>query len=178
MNYKTIKGCKIIELNTFKDNRGFFKKTFNSNTLKKYGLNLKIKESYTSGSKKNVIRGMHFQIPPFSHKKAVVCISGKALDVVLDMRVNSPTYGHVNSFKLDAEDNKLLFLDEGLAHGFIALENKTILQYFLSSVYSEKHDKGVKWNSIKYNWKVTKPIVSKRDEGLPEFTNYNSPFNI
>ena len=175
-NHKLIQGFKVLKINTFCDKRWFFKKTFNSHAFKEYGINFKIKESYVSCSKKNVIRGMHFQIPPFSHKKAIACISGKALDVVVDMRKNSPTYGKVNSFLLNSTDDKLLLIDEGIAHGFVALENKTLLQYFLSSIYSEKHDKGVKWSSINYNWGINKPIISDRDKHLPEFNDYNSPF--
>ena len=172
----SIDGLKILELNSFKDNRGTFQKIYNYDFFKESNLNMNIKESYYSISKKNIIRGMHFQIPPHDHEKIVYVTSGSILDVVLDIRKGSTTYGKYYQINLSAENNKAIIIPKGLAHGFKSLEDNTVVTYLQSSVYSPESDKGISYNSFGFNWDDENLIISEKDSSLPDFKDYNSPF--
>ncbi|RJO59338.1 dTDP-4-dehydrorhamnose 3,5-epimerase [Candidatus Parcubacteria bacterium] len=178
MNIENTKlaGVFIIETPIFKDERGDFIKTFHQDFFKKNGLDFKLAESYFSVSEKNVIRGMHFQAPPAEHAKMVYVTQGKILDVVLDIRAGSPTYGQYLAVEISAENPKMLFISPGFAHGFLALENNSCVTYLLSSVHSPEHDQGVHIDSFDMDWGVKNPILSKRDQGFPRFEKFKSPF--
>jgi len=169
-------GVYIIKNMVFKDRRGFFCKTFNSEFF--YGNNLcnDFKESYYSISQKNVIRGMHFQLPPHDHHKLVYVPHGEVMDVILDLRKNSDTYGEYINVNLSAENRNSIYIPKGLAHGFKALKNNTITVYNVSTVYNENSDSGVHWNSFGLDWNVNNPIISEKDQKLTKFNNFNSPF--
>lgn len=119
---------------------------------------------------------MHFQEPPHEQAKLVTVISGKILDVFLDLRMKSPTYGKVGSVELGAKDGTSLYLPIGIAHGFLALQHETIVAYAVSSGYDEEFDKGILWSSIPYAWPTKDPVISDRDLSLPSLKNYLSPF--
>ncbi|HCW53417.1 MAG TPA: dTDP-4-dehydrorhamnose 3,5-epimerase [Clostridium sp.] len=161
-----IKGVKLIKLNKVNDNRGLFCKTYNEKMFEDMGIKTKIKESYYSISNKDVIRGMHFQIEPYAHDKIVYVTKGKILDVVLDIRKDSPTYKKYFSIELTHENSLMLYIPKGCAHGFKSLEDNTMVMYNVSSVYSPKHDKGIHYNSFGMNWGIKNPIVSERDKGF------------
>ncbi len=164
-----IQGLKLIHLKKFKDQRGSFIKIFNSDFFKVNGLETAFKESYYSISSKNVIRGMHFQVPPEEHIKLVYLNAGRMLDVVLDIRKTSATYGQYFSIELNTETPVLLYIPVGCAHGFLSLEDNVMVTYLQTSCYNNICDKGIKYNSFGMDWKVWNPIISERDSNFPDF---------
>lgn len=168
--------AKLLTLPQFFDDRGSFVKTFHSTTLQEGGINFTLKESYFSISKKDVIRGMHFQTPPHQHAKIVFCPQGAILDVMLDMRKASPTYGQYLAQELSAENHKAFYIPEGFAHGFKALTDDALTYYLVSSEYSQPNDTGIRWDSFGMEWGVEKPVISTRDIGFASFTDFVSPF--
>lgn len=167
-----IKGCNLIKFDKFKDSRGDFVKTFNENVFTENGLMLNMKEEFYSLSDKDVIRGMHFQNPPADHEKFVYCASGAILDVILDIRSESETYGQFYSVELNDENCLALWLPKGIAHGFLSLKKNSLMIYKTSSVHDPEYDTGIKWNSFGFNWPIKKPIISKRDDA---FSDFNKP---
>lgn len=169
-------GLKIIETNHFQDERGFFHKFFSKDAFSTFGLDTDFKESYYSINKKNVIRGMHFQIPPVDHTKLVYVTSGKILDVVLDIRKNSATFGKYFSVELSADVAKAVYISKGFAHGFLSLEDNTCVHYMQTSCYDQERDCGIKYDSFGYDWGVKEPILSVRDLQHYGFNDFDSPF--
>lgn len=170
-------GLKIIETNNFQDERGLFHKYFSKDDFSSLGLDTDFKESYYSINKKNVIRGMHFQIPPADHTKLVYVISGKIIDVCLDIRKNSKTYGKCFSVELSGAVAKCIYIPKGFAHGFVSLEDNTCVHYMQTSCYNKECDKGICYDSFGYSWNITNPIVSGRDLTHPKLNDFQSPFN-
>lgn len=166
----------ILDFGSFKDKRGEFVKTIHSETFEKYGLEYKFEESFFSISNRNVIRGMHFQVPPEAHEKLVYIINGRITDVVLDIRKESRTFGQYLSVELNSEKRQGLYIGKGLAHGFHSLADNTIVEYHTTTPYSSICETGIKFNSFGYNWNVNKPIVSDRDLKFSIFNDFNSPF--
>lgn len=178
MNFKklNIEGCYLIELNQFKDNRGTFIKTFHSDEFSKNNINLDMHEEFYSISAKNVIRGMHFQIPPFDHDKFVYCAHGAVLDVIVDIRKNSNTFGQFYHVELNDENNLALWIPKGIAHGFLSLADNSLMFYKTSSVHNPACDSGIKWNSFGFEWPVENVIISEKDSKLCIFSEFDSPF--
>ncbi len=169
-------GLFIIENPVFNDNRGSFIKTYNQYIYRELGIDLEIRERYYSISNKNVIRGMHFQTPPYDHIKLVNVINGRICDVALDLRKNSSTYGKYFDIDIDSKEGITLYIPTGFAHGFVALEDKTIIEYNQSTEYSPHNDKGIKFDSFGFNWKIENPTISERDQSFVSFDNFKSPF--
>ena len=169
-------GLKIIETNNFLDERGLFHKFFSKENFAALGLDTDFKESYYSINKKSVIRGMHFQIPPADHTKLVYVTSGKIIDVCLDIRKNSKTYGKAFSVKLSGETAKCIYIPKGFAHGFVSLEDNTCVHYLQTTCYNKECDKGISYDSFGYDWGVKNPIVSARDLSHPKFIDFKSLF--
>jgi len=176
INDTFIKGLKIIEPNIFQDSRGMFIKTFNDGFFQENGLVIDIKETYYSISHQDVIRGMHFQIPPHDHIKLIYVPYGSILDVVLDLRKKSPTYGSYFSVEISSHNGKVLIVPKGLAHGFKSLEDNTNVVYMQTTGYSQEHDCGIKYNSFNFDWKCTDPKMSERDNAFAPFDAFESPF--
>jgi dTDP-4-dehydrorhamnose 3,5-epimerase len=168
--------AQLIQLPAFADNRGLFVKTYHDTILKHAGINFELKESYFSLSKRNVIRGMHFQLPPHQHSKIVFCPQGAILDVIVDLRKSSPTYGKYEAQVLSAENHRAYFVPEGFAHGFRALTNDAMTYYLVSSVYSKDQDTGIRYDSIGYDWEVPSPVISDRDLSFVSLGDFFSPF--
>jgi dTDP-4-dehydrorhamnose 3,5-epimerase len=141
-------------------------------------LDFEIRESYFSVSKKNVIRGMHFQLPPHDHEKLVYVPFGSIIDVVVDLRKKSQTYMEFISIELSADNRKSIFIPKGLAHGFRSLEDNTITVYNVATEYDSKSDKGVKFDSFGFDWKTDAAIMSIRDKGFITLDRFceNNPF--
>lgn len=171
-----IPGCYEISCKVFSDNRGRFVKTFNDAAYKSLGLRTDWCEEYYSVSREKVIRGMHFQTPPMDHAKLVYCLSGEVLDVVVDLRVGSPTYGEVRSLELSSTIGNALYIPAGLAHGFLSLTAESVMQYKVTSAHSPGHDAGILWSSIPFEWPVEIPILSARDVSHSALSDYQSPF--
>ena len=171
-----INGVFLIDNYFASDNRGIFIKSFNKNLFDSNGLDSEFKENYFSFSKKGVIRGMHFQVPPFDQAKLVTVVEGSIIDVILDLRKDSPTYLKFIDIKLSRENNKSVYIPKGLAHGFGVISEKAILNYLVTSEYNSMYDKGVNYNSIGFRWPIENPIISKRDENLLDLNQFKSPF--
>jgi dTDP-4-dehydrorhamnose 3,5-epimerase/CDP-3, 6-dideoxy-D-glycero-D-glycero-4-hexulose-5-epimerase len=165
----------ILNIEEITDNRGSFMKLFNEDLFLKNNINLNVKEYYHSISNKDVIRGMHFQIPPYSHNKLVHVLSGSIIDIVVDLRKSSNTFKKHFEIKMD-NPGTCLFIPEGFAHGFKSLENNTIVQYFVSSGYNPQMDTGIHYDSINYNWNIQEPIVSERDSSFISLDKLKSFF--
>ena len=166
----------LVELvpKVFPDERGEFLEVYNSKTFSELGLNMNFVQDNMSFSKKGVVRGMHFQKKPFEQGKLVSVAKGKALDVVIDLRKSSPMFGKYKTFILDSEKRNIVYVPEGFAHGFLALE-ETILTYKCTSFYNKEADGGVYWNDpdIGIEWGIENPIVSEKDQRLPSFRSLN-----
>ncbi len=167
---------KIIETYLFIDERGKFGKTFNSKLFSSYNMYPNFKEFFYSISGKDVIRGMHFQIPPFENEKIVFVVKGEIIDVVLDMRKSSKTFGKYFSIELSDENGKALYIPKGFAHGFKGIKDENIVCYLTTSVYSKEHDQGIKWDSFGFDWNCKTPVISERDQRFPAFEEFKSPF--
>jgi len=171
-----LKGAFVLMLPYSLDERGEFVKTFHVHTLQDSGIEFQLKESFYSISNKNVIRGMHFQMPPYQLSKFVFCPVGEIQDVIVDLRAASPTYGQHFAIRLSAENHLALFIPEGFAHGFKALSDTAITYYLVSEVYHRQHDTGIHINSIGYDWEVDHPNISQRDAGFVALKDFKSPF--
>jgi dTDP-4-dehydrorhamnose 3,5-epimerase len=173
-----IKDLLIIEPQLFKDVRGFLYESYNKKNLDKI-IKIAFVQDNESKSNKGVVRGLHFQSPPFEQTKLVRCVSGKILDVAVDLRINSKTYGKSFSIELSSENNKQLFVPKGFAHGFQALSETAIVNYKVDNFYNPKSDSGIIWNdkdlSIDWNFDL-KPILSVNDLKLMSFRELKSPF--
>lgn len=175
----SLKGITLIKPKIYDDNRGLFLETFN---LKKFtnivGSEANFYQDNLSISKKNVLRGLHFQKPPNAQGKLVQVIKGRALDVVVDIRKNSPTYGTYFKIELNDINRYQLWIPNGFAHGFVALEDNTIFYYKCDNPYSQKDEMSLPWNDqdLAIDWGVKNPILSKKDEDAITFKQFISPF--
>lgn len=177
INETTLDGCLRLEPKIFRDHRGTSIKTFHKDVLKECGVKNNFVEDLMVISYKNVLRGLHFQNPPFAQAKLVYCIKGGILDVVLDIRRDSPTYGKYQVFNMNALNFSMLYISEGFAHGYLSLEDDTIVMYKMSSVYKKELEGGIRWNSIDIPWGINKPIISERDENFVAFSDFKSNFS-
>jgi dTDP-4-dehydrorhamnose 3,5-epimerase len=166
----------VIAYSSFVDNRGEFVKTIHGETFLANGLEYKFTESFYSSSKIDVIRGMHFQFPPHDHEKLVYVVAGKILDVVIDIRKSSETYGKCFSVELSAENHKAVYIGKGFAHGFLTLEENSIVEYHTTTSQNREHEGGIKWDTIGFNWGITNPITSERDNSFDSFDLTKSYF--
>ena len=171
-----ISGLFILSNSMFNDDRGTFKKVLTKNDFDKLSLESNFKEIYYSINYKDVIRGMHYQLPPMDHVKMVYVSNGKILDVCLDLRQNSNTFGRYFCITLSDDDENYLYIPKGIAHGFASLEDNTIVNYAQTSCYSKEHDCGIKYDSFGFKWPIIKPIISNRDMEFPNFQDWNSVF--
>lgn len=171
-----IEGLMILKPIVFKDIRGKFIKIFNNTFFQKNNLNIEIKETYFSLSNKNVIRGMHFQTPPYEHIKIVYVPHGKILDVVLDIRKGSPTYGEYHSIELSDVNAKILIIPKGLAHGFKSIQDNTNVTYMQTTVYMLESDVGIKYDSFGFDWQCNHAQLSQRDLNFENFNTFVTPF--
>ena len=166
-----IKGLFIIEPKIFEDDRGYFYESYNRDQLLKYGIDIDFVQDNQSLSHKNVLRGLHYQNEPYGQDKLVRVIRGSVIDIAVDIREGSPTYGKWVKVFL-SEKNKLSFLiPKGFAHGFITLEDNTIFSYKCSNVYNKQSEGGIIWNdpTIDIDWGVDIEdiIISDKDSILP-----------
>lgn len=170
MEIKTtpIEGLLEITPAVYNDNRGWFLELYKNPIFKEINPDLEFVQDNLSFSQKGVIRGLHLQLPPFQQAKLVSVIQGKVLDIVVDLRKGSKTFGHTFSCLLDSKNHKMLFVPEGFAHGFSALEDSLFL-YKCTSIYSPGHETGIRWDDpeLKLDWQISEPILSDKDRSLP-----------
>lgn len=175
-NSTDIQGCYLITAFSHADERGEFVKFYNAEAYDKNELDFQIKEIYYSSSKKNVFRGFHFQTPPADHTKIVNCFTGSIVDFVLDIRVESPSYGRCIALDLSAKNKHAVYIPKGCAHGFLSLEDDTIVTYLQETVYASDSDSGILWSSVDIPYEITNPILSERDQEFPSLHQFKSPF--
>lgn len=168
-------GVKRLRLKRLDDSRGSFVKTYGCSLYEADGIHFDFREEFYSISAENVVRGMHFQIPPYDHDKMVYCAIGAVEDVLLDLR-KGQHYGMFCSFVLSEEEPDVLFIPRGIAHGFKALCNGSLMVYKTSAEYAPTHDSGIRWDSFDYDWKIDAPIVSARDLSHQAFSDFVTPF--
>ena len=173
-----IPGCFEIIPDIHRDVRGLFVKTFLKKIFQEYQLNTQWEEEYFSVSRKGVLRGLHFQLPPQNHSKLVYCVAGEAFDAVVDLRQGSPTFGRNVTLKISASKSNMLYIPSGLAHGFYTLSDTLIMMYKASTSYSPPHDTGIMWNSAGINWPSQNPILSSRDSSFTKLESFKTPFNF
>jgi dTDP-4-dehydrorhamnose 3,5-epimerase len=176
INLTKIPGCYELLPSIFKDERGSFVKTFHEEVFQRHQLTTHFAEEYYSVSRYNVLRGLHFQLPPQDYTKIVYCLQGEVIDVVVDLRKGSPTHGKFELFNLSAENAKIIYMPPGLAHGFYVTSEIAIMCYKVSRVYSPNEDTGIFWSSLGIPWPSINPILSNRDSNFMPFSEFNSPF--
>lgn len=171
-------GVLIIEPRVFRDSRGYFFESYNKKELQAAGLDLDFPQDNQSLSQRNTLRGLHFQAPPYAQTKLVRVIRGAVLDVVVDIRKKSPTYGQHFSMVISEDNNLQLLIPEGFAHGFLVLEDQTVFVYKCSNYYHKESEGGLYWadKELGIDWNVENPIVSEKDQQLPGLKDFESPF--
>ena len=173
-----IEGLVIIEPKVFKDDRGYFFESYNKKGLKDNGIDVDFVQDNQSLSQKGVLRGLHFQNPPYAQAKLVSVIKGSVLDVAVDIRKDSKTYGDYVAVELSGENKKMFFIPEGFAHGFLTLENDTIFSYKCSNFYNKESEGSLLWNdaNLNINWGIEAPILSGKDNIAQAFNQFESQF--
>ena len=173
-----ISGLKILQPIIYSDFRGYFFESYNLETLKKVGIEDVFVQDNQSCSKKSVIRGLHFQVPPFAQAKLVRVIKGAALDVAVDIRKESATYGQHFSALLSEENHLQFYIPVGFAHGFAALEDNTLFAYKCSNFYHKDYERSILFNDkdLNINWNIENPIVNDKDLQAIPFKDFISPF--
>lgn len=168
----------IIKPRVFEDDRGYFYESFNQEEYAQRGVNLEFVQDNQSRSKRGVLRGLHFQKPPFAQGKLVRVLQGCVFDVAVDIRKNSPTFGQWHAVIL-SEDNKLQYwIPPGFAHGFLTLENDTIFSYKCTAPYNKESEGSIRWNDpqLAITWSYYDPILSEKDKIAPLFSEFDNPF--
>ena len=174
-----IKGVLLLQPNVYKDERGYFLESFNSKEFYKL---TKVKASFVqdnqSFSVKGVLLGLHFQNPPYAQAKLVRVIKGSVIDVALDIRKSSPTYGKYVMKELSEKNHIMMYIPEGMAHGFLTLENDTIFSYKCSNYYNKESEDCIFWNDpdLEIKWPIQNPILSIKDQNAKKFASFVSKF--
>lgn len=169
-------GAWLVRLNRFEDLRGNFVKTYARSVFNAAGVPFDFQEEFYSVSDKDVIRGMHFQLPPHDHVKLVYCPVGKVLDVLVDLRAGE-TYGKTAKVVLGDAQPSLVIIPKGVAHGFRSLHVGSLMVYKTNTEHMPSHDAGIRWDSFGFDWDINvQPIVSARDNAHPSFAGYSTPF--
>ena len=173
-----IQGLLTIEPTVFGDNRGYFFESFNNDKFDAEVPNVSFVQDNQSMSHNGVLRGLHFQRPPFEQGKLVRVIQGSVLDVAVDIRKGSPTYGQHKSILLSGENNLQFWIPPGFAHGFLTLEDNTIFSYKCTGQYSKESEGSILWNDkdLNINWNISSPIISEKDQIAETFKQFKSPF--
>lgn len=174
----SISNLFVIQPKVFEDARGHFFESYTSKSFLEKSIKADFVQDNQSLSQKGVLRGLHFQSPPYAQGKLVRVIKGAVLDVALDIRKNSPTYGKHFSIELTENNKTMLWIPEGFAHGFSTLEDNTIFSYKCTNYYSKESEGCVLWNdpALKIDWKLNAPTLSEKDKLGLLFNNFISPF--
>lgn len=175
-----IQDVYIFEPTVYEDERGCFLESYNYvNFNEAVGKTIFVQDN-ESKSKRGVIRGLHFQVPPYAQAKLVRCIEGAVIDVAVDIRKNSPTYGKHVALEITGDNKKQLYIPRGFAHGFAVISDEAIVAYKVDNVYSPEHDSGILWNDpdLNIDWKLInhEVVVSEKDKNLVNLKSFNSPF--
>jgi dTDP-4-dehydrorhamnose 3,5-epimerase len=177
-----IPGVLILRPEKHPDDRGYFIESFNERQLHVIGIKSSfVQDNQSFSLARGTVRGLHFQLPPFSQAKIVRVVRGSIFDVAVDLRVGAPTFGSWIGQRLSAEGGEQLYIPRGLAHGFCTLEPRTEVLYKVDSYYSKEHESGLIWNdtTLAIEWPIasTEAVLSDKDRQLPPFANFESPFS-
>ena len=174
-----IEGLKVIVPDVFHDNRGYFFESYNEKRFFEAGLTMKFVQDNESKSSKGVLRGLHFQNPPYSQGKLIRVIKGEVLDVAVDLRKNSPTYGQHYKIILSEENKPMFYIPEGFAHGFLTLKDDTVFSYKCTNFYNKQSEGGIMWNDsvLNIDWNIKNPLISQKDKTNISFMDFVSPFD-
>ena len=173
-----IQGLVILQPKVFKDPRGYFLESYNEAVMASFGIDQAFVQDNQSMSNKGTIRGLHFQKPPHAQGKLVRVIKGAVIDVVVDIRKQSATYGKTFSIELSEQNFTQFYIPPGFAHGFEVLEDETIFVYKCTEVYHPESEGGLPWNDADLNiqWRSQTPILSEKDQQYQAFSVFESPF--
>jgi dTDP-4-dehydrorhamnose 3,5-epimerase len=170
----------IIEPSVFGDSRGYFLESYNQKKFEEFIGNISFVQDNESKSSKGVLRGLHFQKPPFAQAKLVRCIEGKVLDIAVDIRKDSKTYRQHIAVELSGENKRQLFVPRGFAHGFLVLSDTAVFAYKVDNTYAPEFDAGIRWNdkelNIQWDMEDSEVLVSEKDAELPFLSEFESPF--
>jgi dTDP-4-dehydrorhamnose 3,5-epimerase len=175
-----IDGLLVVEPDIFEDPRGYFFESFHREKLSQLGLAADFVQDNESLSQKGVLRGLHFQRPPFAQGKLVRVVKGSVLDVALDIRKGSPSYGKSASRILSESNKLMMWIPVGFAHGFLTLEDNTIFQYKCTGYYNRSSEAAIRWNDpdLAIDWGIDQPSLSEKDRNAPFFKDLQSPFKL
>lgn len=174
-----IEGPLLIEPKVYQDERGYFMESFHADRFNEStGISQSFIQDNESFSSKGVLRGLHFQIPPKAQAKLVRVAQGAVMDVIVDLRVSSPTFGQHLKVILSGGNKKQLYIPEGFAHGFLTLEEDTMFCYKCSEFYHADSERGLRWNDeqLMIDWEFDSPMVSEKDQKAGSLADFNSPF--
>ena len=173
-----IKDLLLIEPKVFGDDRGYFYESYNEKLFHSNNVTANFVQDNISKSSKGILRGLHFQTPPFTQGKLVKVIQGSVLDVAVDLRAASPTFGQHFKMVLSEENHKMMWIPEGFAHGFLTLEDDTIFLYKCTNFYNASADRSILWNSLELNidWGITNPILSDKDRNGKTLNEFKGLF--
>lgn len=173
-----LNGARLIKPAVFKDERGYFFESYNKNSFAKLGINCVFVQDNESLSSKGVLRGLHFQKTPHAQAKFIRVLEGDIEDIIVDLRLGSPSFGKWHKVRLNAEDNLGLFIPKGFAHGFLVLSDSARISYKCDNFYNKAAESGIKFDDelLKINWGLNgiKPILSAKDRLLPSFKQYQA----
>ncbi len=171
-------GLYIIQPSVFEDKRGYFFESWNQQKFRDQGLDFDFVQDNQSMSAANVLRGLHFQVPPWEQGKLVQVTQGSALDVVVDLRKDQPTFGQNYKLVLSSREKNMLWIPPGFAHGFLTLEDNTLFFYKCTQLYNKESERAILWNDPQLNidWGIENPVVSEKDKSAMNFRDFNSPF--
>ncbi len=177
---RTIDGLILLKPTIFKDGRGYFMESYNQKNINKLFGDIHFVQDNESESSRGVLRGLHFQKPPFAQAKLVRCLKGEILDVALDLRKKSRTYGLFETTLLSDKNKNKLFIPKGFAHGFVVLSESAIVSYKVDNYYDPNYESGVLWNDTDLNidWKIKadEVILSEKDKNLSPLAQIINPF--
>ena len=173
-----IEGLIVIKPDVFEDQRGYFFESYNEEKFRQLGIDVKFLQDNESKSGKRVLRGLHFQVPPYQQGKLVRVIKGAVLDVAVDLRNSSPTYGQWVSIELSEKNKWMYWIPAGFAHGFLTLDENTIFFYKCTRVYHRESEMGIAWDDpdLRIDWGTDQPLISEKDKIAGRFRDFVSPF--
>lgn len=174
-----LKGSYEIRLAPRGDERGYFMRTYDREMFRDNGLQTEwMQENQSLSTQLHTIRGLHFLLPPHTETKLVRAVQGQILDVFVDLRRDSETFGRWDSIELSEDNHRAVYIPKGFAHGFCTLTERAIVQYKVDSAYVGEADAGIRWNdsAIGINWSALNPVLSDRDKNLPLLAEFDSPF--
>lgn len=175
-----IRDLVVLTPDVFKDSRGYFFEGYSKNKLRALGIDIEFLQDNQSFSQRGTLRGLHYQNPPFAQTKLVRVLQGEIMDVAVDLRKDSSTYGHHFGIKLTAENKKQLLIPQGFAHGFSVLSETAVVLYKCDKFYNKASEGGIRFDDptlhIDWGMDVKEAIVSEKDLILPNFEEFNSAF--